>query len=162
MRRLLLVTGGVVALLAGAGLQEARAQFQPPGLSGFAGFQTQQFRRPPVSPYINLAQPGFNPGITYYGIVRPELNFQQRLQNLQGQLTTVEQQQAVLTSQAFAGGEIAPTGLQPAGFQTQGVYFFNNYYPVGGRGGARPGTGAASGQPFARQQQQQPTRRGGR
>jgi hypothetical protein len=156
MRRLLLAAGGAMALMAGGPAQQARAQFQPPGIGGVAGFQTQQFRRPVVSPFINLAQPGFNPGITYFGIVRPEVAFRQNLQFLQGQINVVDQQQQALATQAFTGEIAATGGAYPAGFQTQGIYFFNNYYPVGARsGGARPGLGAGAfpGQVVGRQPQ---------
>lgn len=44
--------------------------------------QQNQFQRPAVSPYLNLARPG-NPGVNYYGLVRPQVDFNQQLQYLQ-------------------------------------------------------------------------------
>lgn len=61
------------------------------GLS--AGAATAQPRvgptpRPPVSPYLNLIRPGNSPGVNYYGLVRPQIEFRNNLQNLQQQVTT--------------------------------------------------------------------------
>src|SRR5438132_882791 len=41
------------------------------------------FVRPPVSPFINLFRGGAAAGVNYYGIVRPQLETQAALQQLQ-------------------------------------------------------------------------------
>ncbi len=45
---------------------------------------TQPYQTAPVlSPYMNLARPGTNPAINYFGLVRPQIQTGQNLQNLQ-------------------------------------------------------------------------------
>ena len=76
--------------------------------------------RPAVSPYINLGSPFADPGIMYYGIVRPELQFQRSIQGLQ-------QRQLVLGQEVAAeerNAALPPTG-HPVGFFNQSPYFFN-------------------------------------
>jgi hypothetical protein len=83
MKRLAMcaAVGAVLALSAGA----ARAQFgyySPP--------QTSPFPRAPISPYLNLARGG-NPAINYYGLVRPQVEFQQSIFGLQQQVSGLGQ-----------------------------------------------------------------------
>jgi hypothetical protein len=83
---------------------------------------------PPVSPYLNLFRGG-NPGINYYGLVRPL-----------EQLNTFEQQQQLLNNQLtnpnnpLAPGAVVQTGL-PQGFMAFQGYFMTV-------GGTRPGVPA--------------------
>jgi hypothetical protein len=86
MKRLasILVAVGLVAIsLAAPGA--AQAQFGP----GFPGAPTGPlpggYGSAAVSPYLNLVQRGFSPAITYYGIVRPQINLQNAVQGLQFQ-----------------------------------------------------------------------------
>ena len=41
---------------------------------------------PTVSPYLNLLRPGSSQAINYYGLVRPQVEFQQSIQALQSQV----------------------------------------------------------------------------
>src|SRR5436309_2486347 len=71
---------GTLAL--GLWITVAPVQAQVPGYS------------PPVSPYVNLRQggaTGINPGINYYGIVRPQLEFRNSIQQLQQQQSAFDQ-----------------------------------------------------------------------
>jgi hypothetical protein len=74
--------------------------------------------RPPVSPYINLNRQGTDPGLNFYGIVRPELRYNAAIPRLQQQVTTA--QQAVSTLEA---SPLLPTTGHPFAFQSQGRYF---------------------------------------
>ena len=84
----------------------------------------QPFAKSPVSPYLNLLRRGNSSGFNYVTLVRPQLQFQQSVQGLQRQLTTVEQ--SLMTNQPLAGqqGEpgLPPTGVN-AGFMTHPRYF---------------------------------------
>src|SRR5262249_53701959 len=116
------------------------------GLGAFAGpgpARAQTYRPPPtVSPYINLArQANLNPGISYYGIVRPELEFRGSIQRLQQQQRTLGQE---LDAQAQQDpSALPPTGHQ-VGFLNQSVYFQTlrpgaaGRQPLAGAAGARP------------------------
>lgn len=48
--------------------------------------------RPPVSPYLNLLNRQTNPAINYFGIVRPQLQFGQAIQQQQAELNQLRQQ----------------------------------------------------------------------
>ena len=65
----------LVAACVGAG----EASAQPPLPAGPVGIT-----RPPFSPYLNLVRPGGSPALNYYGLVRPEVQARQSIQNLQG------------------------------------------------------------------------------
>jgi hypothetical protein len=82
-------------------LGASRAQGQPPP-SGY-------------SPYLNLARPG-SPGINYYGLVRPEIEFRNNLQQLQRNTTRLQSQFSQAT-----GGDLS-TG-HPSAFQYYGGYY---------------------------------------
>jgi hypothetical protein len=70
--------------------------------------------RPTFSPYLNLTRQGGTPALNYYGLVRPEQQFRQSIQTLQGAATA--NQQAI--------GDIQTGGGLPAtGHPTQ---FLNN------------------------------------
>ena len=102
----------LVSVLAMFLTQRAEAQ----GLSSPYYYSTQ----PRVSPYINLLRQGSAPGVNYYGLVRPEIEFRRNIQQLQGQ--TLNQQQAITGLQTTTSAVV--TG-HPVGFQTQGSYFQN-------------------------------------
>jgi hypothetical protein len=103
---------------------------------------------PRVSPYINLNQPGLNPGITYYGVIRPEVNFRSSIRQLQQQGAATEQ--AVTTLETAATAVLPPTG-HAFGFQNHGRYFQRL-----GSTGPRAAVPAAATRPI---RQQQPARR---
>jgi hypothetical protein len=104
---------GCVLLVWGAVLQPAHAQIPNYGLD--------PSRRPPVSPYINLLRTGASPGVSYYGIVRPEFAYSAALGQLQGQQTILANQQQELT----AATALPATGHK-SGFMTQSKYFMTS------------------------------------
>ena len=94
------------------------AQAQGPGQAPAYGVNPG--RKPVVSPYINLLRSGTDPGINYYGIVRPEIAFRnsiQQVQEQQQQLVDANQQQTLATYMTL------PTTGHVSGFQTQTKYF---------------------------------------
>jgi predicted alpha/beta hydrolase len=99
-----------------------------------------------VSPYLNLARRDINPAINYYGLVRPQFELRNTLQQFGNQITGLEQQQAALGNEFTA--DLPVTG-QRAGFQTQNRYFFNTGVGVTGlfgqQRGLRPGSSGAGG-----------------
>jgi hypothetical protein len=77
---------------------------------------------PGYSPYLNLARPG-SPGMNYYGLVRPEIEFRNNLQQLQRNTTRLQSQFSQAT-----GGDLS-TG-HPAAFM-----YYGGFYPGLGQGG---------------------------
>jgi hypothetical protein len=77
---------------------------------------------PGYSPYLNLARPG-NPGMNYYGLVRPEVEFRNNLQQLQRNTARLQTDLGQAT-----GGDLS-TG-HPSAFM-----YFGGYYSGIGRGG---------------------------
>jgi hypothetical protein len=118
--------------------------------------QTSPFNRPAISPYINMFRPGGNIAQNYFGLVRPEIQFNQDVNQLQNR-------QALLGAQIAAGTEsqavLPPTG-HATGFQTQYRYFQTQFRggaglasyggPQGARGGAQQSGGAGAARPPAR------------
>jgi hypothetical protein len=105
-----------IALLAGWLFLAGRAEAQP-GISinrppGVAG--------PPVSPYLNLLRQGSPAGVNYYDLVRPQFQFQNSIQALQGQVTTLGSQVAAETQGA--------TGLPVTGHPVQ-FFNYSHYFP---------------------------------
>jgi len=121
--------GGVAALLLLTGSSTAQAQF-------YYRPQTNPFYRPPLSPYLNLARPG-DAGINYYGLVRPQVQDAQSIQQLQQQ--QLQLQQGATALDPTTGGVI--TG-HPTRFGNYGHYF--NYR---GGAGALNTTGLATATP---------------
>jgi hypothetical protein len=74
MTRLLAAAAAVVVF---ATAQAAQAQYVPPRVSPYMNNG--------VSPYVNLLRGG-NPAVNYYGLVRPELQGQMAIQQLQEQV----------------------------------------------------------------------------
>ena len=110
-----------LALAAGA------AEAQQPGVQPSTPYQ---YSPPTVSPYLNLLNRG-NPGINYYGIVRPQIQANQQFQTLQYGLarTTAEAEAANATATAPAPGQLPDTG-HATGFMTYTKYF-NTVSPRG-------------------------------
>src|SRR5687768_777920 len=75
--------------------------------------------RPAFSPYLNLVRPGGSPALNYYGLVRPEIQARQAINNLQG--AAAANQQAIGALQA-GSPDLPVTGHQ-AQFMTHGIYF---------------------------------------
>lgn len=78
MKRCLLACVLALAWLATAG---PRSEAQVGSLRP----QTNPFGQPAISPYLNLNRAGTTAGINYYGLVRPQLDTNRSLQQLQQQ-----------------------------------------------------------------------------
>jgi hypothetical protein len=84
--------------------------------------QNPQPTRPTYSPYLNLLRNNVPAYQNYYGLVQPQVQQQQQLNNLQSQFTGLQNATAAL---AFPGtGNELSTGKQVAYF-THRQYFFN-------------------------------------
>jgi hypothetical protein len=96
---------GLVAALAGmvAGFGgPARAQGIPFGGPAY---------NPPVSPYLNLIRGGASPGLNYYNIVQPQIQFQSEITGLQQQTGALQaQQSAVGPGTSLATGHMVAFG----------------------------------------------------
>ena len=109
------------------GLCVAGASAQPPvGPRPLTGVNT-----PPVSPYLNLLRPGTSPGINYYGLVRPQIDFQNSVQALQSQFGYAQQAAGLQT------GDPGTTG-HPVYFLNYSAYFLNTTGQPAGGGMANP------------------------
>ncbi|MDB5311286.1 MAG: hypothetical protein JWO38_5488 [Gemmataceae bacterium] len=115
MIRLASITFGL--LLAADG---STATAQPVG-------QIQPSRPPVFSPYLNLLRPGNSPGVNYYGLVRPQIQFQNSIQGLQQQVGT--NQAAIAGLNAGMADNTIPTTGHTATFLNTGGYFSG---PMGG------------------------------
>jgi hypothetical protein len=137
MRQLTLaLTGSVVAVLAltsGSALAQ-RYGPTPPG------------SRPTYSPYLNLFRRGQPLYQNYYGLVRPQQEFERSIAGLQQQVTA-NRTAIGEAEEAQVNPNLRPTGHNFGYFSHQG-YFLNN-----ARGGGGTAGGAGSGfQPIARPQ----------
>ena len=130
----------LAALALASQSERASAQFTPG--------QPYQPYRPLVSPYLNLARPG-NPGINYFGLVKPQIDVNRQLQQLQ-------QQQQLQQTQLGMGFPQEDGSLAPYAITGHATSFFNygHYYyqGLGSSGGAVPYATApiAPQVPFAR------------
>jgi hypothetical protein len=92
---------------------------------------------PAYSPYLNLLRPG-NTANNYYGLVRPQLDFQ-------NQVSTLQQQYGALNQTVNGQPADQQLALPATG---HGAVFMNygRYYPgmAGGRAGGRPGAAPAA------------------
>jgi hypothetical protein len=95
--------------------------------------QTSPVSRPPLSPYLNLFRGG-NPAINYYGLVRPQQEFGNSIQEIQNEMHTPH---TTMTNPA-SGTNLPVTGHPTRFFGHQG-YFFTHL--GGGSGNARTGGG---------------------
>jgi hypothetical protein len=132
MKRLTLTAAASLALLAILG---GRVAAQVVGMP-YVPPATSPFVRPVVSPYVNLALPG-NPGINYYGLVRPQFQAMNAINQLQTQYTALDQQ--LVTNQA-AGvyGNPLVTGHSSAFLNHYG--YFQNWRTRTGTVAGLPGT----------------------
>jgi hypothetical protein len=82
----------------------------------------QAYRPPPaVSPYLNILRGGQGPGLNYYNLVRPEVEFRGAIQQLQTQNATTSQALAALESTSGL-----PTTGHRTGFMNYSQYFLNS------------------------------------
>ena len=134
MKRFWLATVCAVGAALSAGAAGASAQPPVPG----GGYH----RPPAFSPYLNLLRSGNSPGVNYYGLVRPQMQFREAIQNLSNQ---VDQNQEAIGNLAATGNALPSTG-HPTQFMNLGGYFMSNSSTgmqsvaprVGGIGGAPP------------------------
>jgi hypothetical protein len=128
MSRLLPWAACLVAAAVARDPGSVRAQPPPPGGA--------RDPRPAFSPYLNLLRPGGSPVQNYYGLVRPEVQFRQSIQGLQGVVTA--NQQALAEARADASG--LPATGHPVQFLNYGGYFLNGGpAPTSARPGGGPG-----------------------
>jgi hypothetical protein len=100
--------------------------------------------RPPYSPYLNLFRQGSPFYQNYYGLVRPQQQFNQQIVGLQNQVNANRQAISSPEDQQV-NAELRPTGHYFGYFTHQG-YFLNNGRGVAGGGtGSRAGFGVGSG-----------------
>ena len=77
--------------------------------------------RPAVSPYLNLVRPGSPPGLNYYDLVKPQLEFRRDILDLRQQVTS---NQTVLTDLTAGGtGSIIPTTGHTTRFMDTGGFY---------------------------------------
>jgi hypothetical protein len=112
-----------MAVILAVGAPILEAQF--PVSSGFGTPPSQQINNPAVSPFLNLTQPGINPGIAYQTLVAPQLQLQNAV--------ALQQQQIGALQQAVAPGHGAiplPPGTNPG--TGHATYFLNtfSYFPT--------------------------------
>jgi hypothetical protein len=90
----------------------------PPGSPGQAPFgipAAPQINNPIVSPYLGLAQPGLNPGITYSTMIQPQLQLGNAVAANQQQIGAQQQQIGNLQR-----GQTQPQGQPASGFLQTG------------------------------------------
>lgn len=96
---------------------------------------TAPTRRPAFSPFLNLNRAGGSPTLNYYGLVRPEIQARQSIQNLQGAVGANQQAIGNLQTEIT---ELPGTG-HASSFQTHRSYFL-----TGGASGSGTGGGGTS------------------
>jgi hypothetical protein len=107
--------------------------------TGYVRPQTNPYGIPTVSPYVNLNRFAGNPGLNYFGIVRPELQANANLAQLQQQTAALYDQQALAN---IPGAD--PN--QPATGHTSRFFNYSHYYASqGGHVVAPPLTGSGPG-----------------
>jgi hypothetical protein len=107
--------------------------------------QISPYSRPALSPYLNLFRGG-NPAINYYGLVRPQEEFNSSIQELHNELHATQTGMVNPTMST----NLPVTG-HPTRFFSQGAYFFTHLgsgsrtsgTPTPGVVSARPGTPAS-------------------
>jgi hypothetical protein len=129
------ITTGLLALVLELTVSLPQAAAQMP----YQRPSTNPYNTPVFSPYLNLLRGGSNAAVNYYGLVRPEVQYNASLLQLQGQLQTV---QSTVAGETYSG---LPYTGHPVQFMS-----FSHYFPskgVSGGVGARAGSSAAVQQP---------------
>ena len=125
MKRFWFATVCAIGVILSASAGSVSAQPPVPG-GGYS-------RPPAFSPYLNLLRAGGSPALNYYGIVRPQMQFRDAIQNLSNQ---VDLNQQAIGNLAATGSALPATG-HPTQFMNLGNYFMSN--SGGGQsGGSRP------------------------
>ncbi len=99
--------------------------------------------RPAYSPYLNLLRSGNPTFQNYYGLVRPQIQANQSIQSLQGQLQTTNS--LIASNATGTDGSTLPVTGQTFGYMNHRGYFLNNRNGGGGAGGAGGNAGGNSG-----------------
>ena len=102
--------------------------------------QTSPYARPALSPYLNLLHGG-NPAINYYGLVRPQEDFNTSIQGIQNELHAT---QSGLLNPTMSTA--LPVTGHPTQFFSHGGYFFT-HLGSGNRSTGTPTPGATLGRP---------------
>src|SRR2546423_1758220 len=80
-------------------------------------------RPPAFSPYLNLLRRDNSPAINYSGIVRPQINFREGIQDLEQQQSYLGLQQQADRAAATTGPNVLPPTGHATGFLTHRKYF---------------------------------------
>jgi hypothetical protein len=127
----------VVIMLLGAGQVRAQVPGAPtPG------------PRPTYSPYLNLFRQGQPLYQNYYGLVRPQVQFENSVNRLQQQVTS-NREALSQQEEANINPELRPTGHPFSYFSHQGFFLNNTRGGGGGAPGSRPGSGTSTARPSA-------------
>jgi hypothetical protein len=133
----------MVAAILAAGLGVVAIEQRADGQVNLPGMPQNPYVQPAMSPYLNMNRGGV-PAINYFGLVKPQVQTAQQLQNLQ-------MQQAQMMQLGFGATE--ETNAQAALSQTgHGSQFFNygHFYGAPG-GGVKPAQPMVSGMPIKKQ-----------
>jgi len=128
-------TIATIAILALAIIETSNASAQPPAPG------REPLRRPGYSPYLNLTRPGGGAVQNYYGLVRPEVQLREGINQLRQDAQTLAAGMAAAPSDA----ELA-TG-HPTGYMTHLRYFGTNRGSGGAAGANAPPKPAVGGAP---------------
>ncbi len=119
-------------------------------LTAFAGSSTRAQAplgptpRPAYSPYLNLLRSGNPTFQNYYGLVRPQIQANQSIQSLQGQLQSTNA--LIASNSTGTDGSALPVTGQTFGYMNHRGYFQNNRNGgVNGGGGGAGGMGGNAG-----------------
>jgi hypothetical protein len=114
----------IVAVAAAViGINPLKCRAQVGGGGGFGVPASKQINNPPISPYLNLTQPGLNPAITYESLVRPELQLRNTLANQQQLLGDLQQRGMSQPPALLQSPTVLQTG-HTTSFLDTGTYFF--------------------------------------
>ena len=112
------LTAGLAAVV----LSPIQSRAQQPN-SSFGTPASKQVNNPPVSPYLNLTQPGLNPAITYGTLIQPELQLRNTVANQQNLLGSLTQQGQTQPAAGLQSPVLIETGHKTV-FLDTGNYFF--------------------------------------
>jgi hypothetical protein len=111
------------------------------------------YQTPPVSPYLSLFRQGTPPAVSYFNIVRPQIDFNSSINNLQQQVGFNRQAIGDLQQGGMrTNSPLPPTGFVPS-FQNYRGYFLTysgGGLAAGGLGGGQiPNRATGGGNPRA-------------
>lgn len=134
IRRLGMAIGILLVAAAVFGTSPERCQAQQPN-SSFGTPASRQLNNPPVSPYLNLAQPGLDPAITFGAIIQPELQLRNTLVNQQNMIGNQQNQIGGITQQLQGPPQTQTPVLLETGHKTMFLDTGNYFFPISrGRG----------------------------